>query len=181
MTKLYQDSVLGAVVLQKSTRARRISLKVNAKRQITVTLPFFVPYSSGIQFLEANRQWAQGVLARIPERKTQEETEKLRALAREKLPPRLQELARMHGFTYNKVFIKNNSSNWGSCSAKNNINLNLKLVLLPGELADYVMLHELCHLVHMNHGPEFHALMESVCPGHREYSKQLRSCAKELL
>ena len=59
------------------------------------------------------------------------EVERLRAIAKETLPSRLKELADVHGFTYNRVFIKNNVSNWGSCSAKGNINLNLRLVTLP--------------------------------------------------
>lgn len=103
-----------------------------------------------------------------------EEVERLRSLAIETLPPRLKELASQHGFSYNRVSIKNNISNWGSCSAKGNINLNLRLVSIPDELRDYVILHELCHLKYLNHGPEFHALLETVCPGHKELAKQLR-------
>lgn len=98
----------------------------------------------------------------------------LRAGARSFLPGRVAELAALHGFSYNRVFIKHNVSNWGSCSSKGNINLNLNLMRLPQELRDYVILHELCHLRHMNHGPEFHALLESVCPGHRELSRKLK-------
>ena len=102
------------------------------------------------------------------------QVEALRARAKAELPPRLKELSAAHGFTYRRVFIKNNVSNWGSCSVRGNINLNLRLVTLPSELQDYVMLHELCHLREMNHGPRFHALLESVCPGHRELARQLR-------
>ena len=102
------------------------------------------------------------------------EVEKLRSEAKESLPPRLRELADLHGFQYNRVFIKNNISNWGSCSSKGNINLNLRLVTLPEELRDYVILHELCHLKYLNHGKDFHALLEKVCPGHRELAKELK-------
>lgn len=102
------------------------------------------------------------------------EVEALRAQAKAYLPVRLKQLAEAHGFEYNRVFIKHNVSNWGSCSAKKNINLNLNLMRLPEELRDYVMLHELCHLKHLNHGPEFHALLESVCPNHRQLSKSLK-------
>lgn len=102
------------------------------------------------------------------------QVEHLRAKAKAELPPRLAELAALHGFTYNKVFIKNNVSNWGSCSSLKNINLNLRLVELPSELQDYVMLHELCHLKYLNHGREFHALLESVCPGHRALARQMK-------
>ena len=95
--------------------------------------------------------------------------------AKAQLPPRLAALAALHGFTYARVFIKNNVSNWGSCSVRGNINLNLRLVTLPEALRDYVMLHELCHLKEMNHGPRFHALLESVCPGHHALEKELRT------
>ena len=100
--------------------------------------------------------------------------EALRAQAKRELPPRLAALAAQHGFTYNKVFIKNNVSNWGSCSSLKNINLNLRLVTLPQELQDYVILHELCHLRYLNHGKEFHALLESVCPGHRQLASRMK-------
>ncbi|MBR5072657.1 MAG: M48 family metallopeptidase, partial [Bacteroidales bacterium] len=84
------------------------------------------------------------------------EVERLRIQAKAALPPRLAELAALHGFTYNNVRIKHNVSNWGSCSELGNINLNLNLMRVPEHLRDYVMLHELCHLRYMNHGPEFH-------------------------
>ncbi len=102
------------------------------------------------------------------------QVELLRAQAKSELPPRLAQLAALHGFVYKKVFIKNNISNWGSCSSLGNINLNLRLVTLPQNLQDYVMLHELCHLKYLNHGPQFHALLESVCPGHRVLEKELK-------
>lgn len=103
------------------------------------------------------------------------EVERLRAEAKAVLPPRLAALAALHGFTYNKVRIKHNSSNWGSCSELGNINLNLNIMRLPEHLRDYVMLHELCHLRYLNHGPEFHALLESVCPDHRALGRELKS------
>jgi predicted metal-dependent hydrolase len=103
------------------------------------------------------------------------EVERMRAQAKAELPPRLAALAAQHGFQYKRVFIKNNRSNWGSCSSLGNINLNLRLVSLPQELQDYVMLHELCHLQYMNHGRAFHQLLESVCPGHRELARQMKA------
>ena len=104
------------------------------------------------------------------------ETEALRASAKAYLPGRVRELAAQAGIPFNgQVRIKHNVSNWGSCSVKGNINLNLNLMRLPDELRDYVIIHELCHLRYMNHGPEFHALLESLCPQHLEYRKALRS------
>ena len=87
----------------------------------------------------------------------------MRSKAKALLPARLFELASRYGFTYNKVTIKHNSTNWGSCSTRNNINLNLNIVRLPDPLRDYVLLHELCHLRHHDHGQAFHLLLEHVC------------------
>ncbi len=114
------------------------------------------------------RRRARRQLAETPE------VAELRRQAKAYLPGRLAELAAQHGFSYNQVRIKHNVSNWGSCSVKKNINLNLNLMRLPAELQDYVMLHELCHLKYMNHGKEFHALLESVCPNHKELRTKLR-------
>ena len=114
------------------------------------------------------RRRARRQLAETPE------VAELRRQAKAYLPGRLAERAAQHGFSYNKVRIKHNVSNWGSCSVKKNINLNLNLMRLPAELQDYVMLHELCHLKYMNHGKEFHALLESVCPNHKALRTKLR-------
>jgi hypothetical protein len=84
----------------------------------------------------------------------------MRRQAKALLPGRLAELAARYGFTYNRVTIKHNATNWGSCSTKGNINLNLNIVRLPKVLQDYVLLHELCHLRHPDHGHGFHLLLE---------------------
>jgi len=114
------------------------------------------------------------------------DVERLRKDAKLILPARCRALAERYGFSVNKIFIKHNRSNWGSCSSKQNINLNLNLVRLPSELRDYVILHELSHLRHMNHGPEFHRLLEALCmeqmgdripdrPLHEALRRRLRS------
>ena len=105
----------------------------------------------------------------------------LRKDAKEYLPSRLETLARQHGFIYNKLFLKKNTSNWGSCSSKNNINLNIHLMRLPYELCDYIILHELCHLKYRNHGEKFHKLVNQLCGGNeREITKELLKFRPEL-
>lgn len=71
------------------------------------------------------------------------------------LPKRIEELAEKFDFDYNRVTIRNNKRNWGSCSSKNNISLNLQMMKLPDELIDYILLHELVHTKIKNHGSEF--------------------------
>lgn len=184
MEKIFDDPDTGVVTIRKNARSRRVTLRVNPRRGVTVTIPYIVPYKAGLEFFLAKKDWVLKVQERQRERigaehiPTPEEIETLREVAKEVLPKRLQELAAKYSFEYNSVRIKHNSSNWGSCSRKGNINLNLNLVRLPDELRDYVILHELCHLRHPNHGPQFHALLESLCPGH--LAKQRALCGYRL-
>ncbi|OWY21508.1 M48 family peptidase [Sphingobacteriales bacterium UPWRP_1] len=91
-------------------------------------------------------------------------TEALRMEAKLYLPQRLNELAILHRFVYNGVFIKNLKSKWGSCSHQNNINLNLHLMRLPEKLIDYVLVHELVHTVVKNHSADFWNLLQAKMP-----------------
>lgn len=180
MEKIFDDPDTGVVTIRKNACSRRVTLRVNPRRGVTVTIPYIVPYKAGLEFFLAKKDWVLKVQERQRERigaehiPTPEEIEALREVAKEVLPKRLRELAAKYSFEYNSVRIKHNSSNWGSCSRKGNINLNLNLVRLPDELRDYVILHELCHLRHPNHGPQFHALLESLCPDHLAKQRALR-------
>lgn len=78
-----------------------------------------------------------------------------RTFARKQLITRLNELSEKHGFMYNRVFIRDQKTVWGSCSNRNNINLNIKLICLPSKLMDYVILHELVHTRIKSHSQAF--------------------------
>lgn len=106
----------------------------------------------------------------------------IRKLASDYLPKRAVEIAEKHRFEYNRIFLKNNLSNWGSCSSKRNINLNIHLIRLPQELCDFIILHEMCHLKYRNHGEEFHTLLNSLCDGReKEFNKILKEYATRLI
>lgn len=166
--KIYVDPEIGEVVFRKSTRSRSIAIRVHPVRGVAVSVPYIVPYSVAMAFFQSRRGWVLETMARQKERikdvviPSEAEVESLRRKAKEELPPRLAELAARYGFKYNRVTIKHNTSNWGSCSTKGNINLNLNIVRLPKVLQDYVLLHELCHLRHHDHGHAFHLLLEHV-------------------
>jgi predicted metal-dependent hydrolase len=99
-----------------------------------------------------------------------------RVEAHEVLPARLQQLAAQHGFQYKKLSIRNSRTCWGSCSPDNSINLSLHLMHLPDYLIDYIILHELCHTVHKNHGAAFWDLLDRVTQKKaREYAKHIRA------
>lgn len=166
--KIYRDPQIGDVVFRKSTRSRSISIRVHPVKGVSVSVPYIVPYSVAQAFFHTRRQWILETMARQKEKYkdvpqvSPQEVEALRRQAKAVLPPRLAELAQRYGFVYKRVTIKHNASNWGSCSTLGNINLNLNVVRLPKILQDYVLLHELCHLRHQDHGHAFHLLLEHV-------------------
>ena len=166
--KIIVDPEIGEVLIVKSSRSRSISIRVHPVRGVRVSVPRLVPYAAAIAFFKMKRGWVLEVMARQKERfkdvpsVNPAEIAEMRRRAKAELPVRLAELASRYGFVYNRVAIKHNSTNWGSCSSKNNINLNLNIVRLPSVLRDYILLHELCHLRHHDHGEGFHFLLEHV-------------------
>ena len=96
--------------------------------------------------------------------------------AHEVLPVRVKKLAEEHGFKYKRLSIRSSRTCWGSCSADNNINLSLHLMHLPDHLIDYIILHELCHTRHKNHGPAFWAFLNEITGGKaRIYDRQMKA------
>ncbi len=131
------------------------------------------------QFVLSKQTWIEKQLTRLT--RIQDEankfSEKIKELdidkASNKIATRLHELAQEHGFSYNKLTIRNQKTRWGSCSAKNNLSLNIKLALLPDELLDLVLIHELIHTKIRNHGPEFWQMLEKIYPLARELDRQI--------
>lgn len=166
--KILHDHEIGEVTFRKSVRSSRMSIRVHPVKGVTVTVPYILPYAAAQAFFQMRREWVLETMARQKEKfkdvhvPSEAEIESLRRQAKKELPRRLAILADRYDFLYNRVAIKHNATNWGSCSAKGNINLNLNIVRLPRVLQDYVLLHELCHLRHHDHGHGFHLLLEHV-------------------
>lgn len=99
----------------------------------------------------------------------------LKQEAKQHIPDRLKTLAKQHGFKYAKLTLRNNKTNWGSCSGQGNISLNIQLMRLPEPHIDYVILHELCHTVHHNHGPKFKELLYNIMPEAPKIEKQMKN------
>ena len=189
---------LGPVTFWRRAGNRSIRISVKAERGVLVTYPWYTPFAQAERFLLQNSLRLNQMLSRVGKQNrksllqnylnsaTEEpKLTRLRQRSKEALPLRTAQIAaamrtlHKRPFAYQRIAIKLNKTNWGSCSAKNNINLNLALPLLPDALRDYVIIHELCHLEHHNHSAEFHRLLNSSCLAllgrpERELVKELR-------
>jgi len=173
--KTINDSQLGEVVFRKNARAKNYIIRLQNEK-VKVTIPLYGNYTRAKEFFLENKQ---KLLQKIQEQTTHLSPEidenVLRRKAQSVLPTQLAKLAVLHGFKYTDVKIRKSRSRWGSCSSKKIINLSFYLLLLPEHLIEYVLLHELCHTVHLNHSPAFWALLNQCTQNKaREFRRELR-------
>ena len=178
---------MGVITLSQSHRCRRISISIKASGEVRLSYPAAISTKRALSFLDSRTEWVVQARERMNKRfgdsatHTPEEVEALRRQAKATLPARVAELAARFGFRYGRVTIRAARTKWGCCTAQNNISLSLFLMTLPDHLRDFVILHELCHTVHHNHSPRFHALLDQ-CTGGREaeLNRQLRGIRRSL-
>jgi len=94
--------------------------------------------------------------------------------ARIKYNERVEFYRKKLGVSYNKISIRDQKTRWGSCSNKGNLNFNWRLIMAPPPILDYIVVHEMAHLVHANHGGDFWKLVENIIPDYREKREWLR-------
>lgn len=104
-----------------------------------------------------------------------------RKQAKNYLPDHTFAIAEQLGYEVNRVVIKNQKTRWGSCSTNKNINLNLRLMMTPPAAIDYIIIHELCHLTHMNHSKKFWNLVGKHCPNYKEWRKWFKQNSSYLI
>ena len=132
-----------------------------------------------MEFLECKAGWVEAARARLAQRRAalppqlppaaeKARVEELRRAAKADLPDRIGRLSRITGLKYNKLTIRASRTKWGSCTGTNNISLSLFLMTLPEHLRDFVIVHELCHTVHHDHSPKFHALVDRLVGGNEK-------------
>ncbi len=179
-----QHPLLGEIVLSQTRRARRISLSVRGTGVVRLSFPCGVSSTRALAFLESKSDWVVRTRDRLTARAAAhpapsfDDIEALRRAAKAELPLRVDELARLYGFRYGRVTIRASRTKWGCCTADNNLSLSLFLMTLPPHLRDFVLLHELCHTLHHNHSPRFHALLDRLTGGKEKLlSRELRSYA----
>ncbi|MCX6716659.1 MAG: M48 family metallopeptidase [Candidatus Taylorbacteria bacterium] len=114
-------------------------------------------------------------------REERQEYLKNRENARAFIERKSEEFNKFYGYKINRISIRNQRTRWGSCSKKGNLNFNYRLILLPERLADYVIVHEICHLGEFNHSSKFWALVERTIPDYRERRQILKKIRTNML
>ena len=161
----------------KSDR-KTIAIQIKPDGQVVVRCPKRMRIEEARRFVESKAAWIEKHLAkRQPQnvaKYTPEEVEQLREQARKLVTERVRYYAPIIGVTYGQIAIRTQHTRWGSCSNKGNLNFNCLLALVPPEVLDYVVVHELCHRKELNHSARFWSEVERILPDYKTRRKWLR-------
>ncbi len=154
---------------------KTISLKVK-DWQVIVKAPYFVLQGTIDNFVNKNKKWIEKRIKIYKNRKTfwEKEIKSLKIKAKKYIPNRVEEIARDFWLRYNKIKITSAKTRWGSCTSKRNLNFTYRLILTPKDVIDYVIIHELAHLKHMNHSESFWKKVWEMMPNYKKYEKWLK-------
>ena len=161
---------------------KTVAIHITPAGEVEVRCPNRMPAREAEAFLQSKAEWVLAHLPKaVPEALTAGE---LAALAREAavyFPARAAYFAQLLGVSYGRITIRSQKSRWGSCSAKGNLNFNCLLMLAPPEIRDYVVVHELCHRLRMDHSPAFWQAVAGVLPDWQTRRAWLKAHGAELL
>ena len=166
-------------------RSRRRTVAIQITRDgVLVRAPMGMPIAAINAFVSSKRAWVEKALAARPSQQpafTSEELATLTRQAKQDLSQRAKKYAPLLGVSYSRISIRHQKTCWGSCSSKKNLNFNCLLMLTPEAVRDYVVVHELCHLLEMNHSEKFWSLVERTMPNYNASRKWLRTQGKALI
>lgn len=170
-------------ILRVSRRSKSIRLSVYHDGRCIVTVPKYTPEWFVERFVSQKSQW---IVDKIAHFKSIEKTGVLiietnkkdylknKNQARVFVENKIKQFNQLYQFAFNKISIKNQKTCWGSCSKNKNLNFNYKIVLLPEKLADYIVVHELCHLGELNHSQKFWNLVARTFPDYKKLRQELK-------
>ncbi len=167
--------------IRTSTRAKRLRIAVYCNCDVVVTLPHTKTVSDVEIYLKEKAKWISGKLEFFRKAKGLQIKNKSVGFADNK--GKAYELAlriigkfnKVGEFKYNKVIIKSHKTKWGSCSKKGNLNFNYRIVFLPRRLAEYIIVHELCHLKELSHDRRYWNLVEKTLPNYKNLIHELKN------
>jgi predicted metal-dependent hydrolase len=168
-------------IFRQYKRSKRLKLIIRSDASIVVSAPARMSEKRASKFLLEKADW---ILERIEFfqkqnkgkqiKTTKKDYLKQKEKARTLILQKLEELNKFYKFRYNRISIRNQKTRWGSCSRKGNLNFNYRIIYLPEKLANYIIVHELCHLREMNHSSRFWNLVAKTFPAHKLLRKELK-------
>ena len=164
---------------------RSIAIEIKPDGRVLVRAPRRMTSVEIRRFVKSKATWIEAHVVSMEGNRspilTASELESLREQTRILVTERSDHFATMLGVTYGRITIRAQHTRWGSCSSKGNLNFNLLLALMPPQIVDYVVVHELCHLRQMNHSPRFWALVASILPDYGVCKKWLKDNGPALM
>ena len=167
----------------KKSRRTTISVQITPDQKLLVKAPAYTSIKEVEDFLREKRDWIIKQINRTKVTSQQaaqmgilsdKEIRKLKRDAKKIIPERVEYYAKLSGITYNRIFIRLQKSRWGSCSIEGNLNFNALLALMPLEVLDSVVVHELCHRRHMDHSKAFYDEVLKIFPDYKKWDKWLK-------
>lgn len=181
------------IVVIRSDR-RSFAIEIGRDKKIKVRVPRRASKAQIEEMLKAKHDWILKTLDKIEQRNTaeareyeeaeqlsSEEVKKLKKEARNHLASLTEYWAEKIGVSYGRISIRGQKTRWGSCSSKGNLNYNYLLMLCPDDVIEYVVIHELCHRIYMNHSKRFWEKIEEFCPNYRQARKWLKQNGNSLI
>lgn len=169
---------------------KSISIEIRQDATILVRAPYQMQNAEINRFIKEKENWIIKHLKKAEDRQREmrdiqkfsvQEIQKLTDLALKIIPVKVKYFAGVMNVNYGRITIRNQKTRWGSCSAKKNLNFNCLLMLAPDEVVDYVVVHELCHLIEMNHSKKFWAQVEQVMPDYKKHKQWLKDHGNEII
>jgi len=186
-TRTIEIDGVGNILIERSKRAKHLNISVRPFKGARVAVPYGVTFRKAEKIVHQKKDWIKKHLAKMKSIEKEHNSALENSIeidikkAKDRLISKLDELAAKYNFKYNRVFIRKQKTRWGSCSQKNNINLNAKLIRLPEELIDYVILHELVHTKIKNHSKQFWAELDKYVGSAKALDKRLKEYGIGLL
>ncbi len=169
------------ITLKRSKRSKHVRLSVRPSGHVLLSRPWWVREKEALAFLERHKDWLEEIhrkhLSSLPpdlRANDREHYKKNKERARALLKKKVEYWNRFYGFRFTAIRVADQKSRWGSCSSKGTLSFSYKVLFLPEELQDYLVVHELCHLKEMNHSADFWELVSRTIPRFKERRRDLR-------
>ena len=171
---------------------KTLSLEISRDGKLTIRAPMKASDADILAFVKKHQKWISKKLQEARQREEHRKQHNIEPLSRSELnelgkaavsfiPMRVAHYAALMGIDFGNITIRNQSTRWGSCSSKKNLNFNVLLMLAPREVLDSVIVHELCHIRHMNHSKEFYEEVRKYFPDYDRCDKWLKEHGDELM